>query len=88
MAPVQPAWEDYRNPSAEVPNPMSYIPAEYSNQAYTSQGESPESMADLANGLMMTGESGMDEQWISFMRQTGLLSSINPGTEHAESLLN
>jgi len=29
------------------------------------------SLVDL--GMMMTGESGMDEQWISFMRDSGLL---------------
>lgn len=30
-------------------------------------------------GMMMSGESGMDEQWMSFMRDSGLLQ-INPGT--------
>lgn len=29
------------------------------------------SLVDL--GMMMTGESGMDEQWMSFMRDSGLL---------------
>ncbi|PPQ64700.1 hypothetical protein CVT24_008327 [Panaeolus cyanescens] len=30
-------------------------------------------------GMMMSGESGMDEQWMTFMRDSGLLQ-INPGT--------
>ncbi|KAF8165443.1 fungal-specific transcription factor domain-containing protein [Crassisporium funariophilum] len=34
------------------------------------------SLVDL--GMMMTGESGMDEQWMSFMRESGLLDGSAP----------
>ncbi|TFK43632.1 fungal-specific transcription factor domain-containing protein [Crucibulum laeve] len=34
---------------------------------------SEDNLVDL--GMMMSGESGMDEQWMSFMRDTGLLST-------------
>ncbi|GLB33705.1 putative fungal specific transcription factor [Lyophyllum shimeji] len=33
--------------------------------------DSPENLVDL--GMMMTGDSGMDQQWMSFMRDSGLL---------------
>lgn len=43
---------------------------QYSN--FTMKSDFPESnLADL--GMMLTGDSGMDEQWMSFMRDSGLL---------------
>ncbi|KAF9482496.1 hypothetical protein BDN70DRAFT_875065 [Pholiota conissans] len=38
---------------------------------------SDSSLVDL--GMMMTGESGMDEQWMSFMRDSGILQ-VDPAT--------
>ncbi|KJA29960.1 hypothetical protein HYPSUDRAFT_210788 [Hypholoma sublateritium FD-334 SS-4] len=39
---------------------------------------SDSSLVDL--GMMMTGESGMDEQWMSFMRDSGILHSDSSGS--------
>lgn len=47
---------------------------------YALKRDSSENLVDL--GMMMTGDSGMDEQWISFMRDSGLLEGNfnNSGT--------
>ncbi|KAF8895930.1 hypothetical protein CPB85DRAFT_1229714 [Mucidula mucida] len=55
----------------------------FSSNAYQSQGPST-SITDaklLDFGMMMTGDSGMDEQWKSFMRDSGLIMEKPcPGT--------
>ncbi|KAF8974208.1 fungal-specific transcription factor domain-containing protein [Flammula alnicola] len=43
------------------------------------------SLVDL--GMMMTGESGMDEQWMSFMRDSGILQLDQNGMMYAGSPL-
>ncbi|RDB22452.1 putative transcriptional regulatory protein C1F7.11c [Hypsizygus marmoreus] len=53
-----------------TPQDMTFIPsADYGNFAMKS--DSPDNLVDL--GMMMTGDSGMDEQWMSFMRDSGIL---------------
>ncbi|KXN83717.1 hypothetical protein AN958_00859 [Leucoagaricus sp. SymC.cos] len=37
--------------------------------------DSPEGTQLMDMGMMVSGESGMDEQWISFMRESGLMGS-------------
>lgn len=80
-------WPNWAPPSLFTPLPMetfSNITTEltpFSNNESSSTAEtapveiktdpSDVSLVDL--GMMMTGESGMDEQWISFMRDSGLL---------------
>lgn len=58
--------------------PLTYH--EFTNQVYLNpessgfgiKADSPESnLMDL--GMMMSGDSGMDQQWMSFMRDSGLL---------------
>lgn len=39
------------------------------------QTDSPENSQLLDMGMMVSGESGMDEQWISFMRDSGIMNS-------------
>jgi len=39
------------------------------------QIDSPENSQLLDMGMMVSGESGMDEQWISFMRDSGIMNS-------------
>jgi len=68
--PMQSDWTGYNYP-VEVSSPTSYAPPQDYQNGYGSSVDSPENMMDL--GLMMTGDSGMDEQWVSFMRQSGLL---------------
>ncbi|KAF4619863.1 hypothetical protein D9613_005134 [Agrocybe pediades] len=67
--------ETYANISNEFPN--------FSNSAFTEEpvelktDPSDASLVDL--GMMMTGESGMDEQWMSFMRDSGFLQMDGSG---------
>ncbi|KAG6891283.1 hypothetical protein C0992_009475 [Termitomyces sp. T32_za158] len=62
--------------SLPLPNiPFDSVP-DYGNSAIKS--DSSENLVDL--GMMMTGDSGMDEQWMSFMRDSGLLEGNNAGT--------
>lgn len=49
---------------------------EYDN--FMIKSDSPENLVDL--GMMMTGDSGMDEQWMSFMRDSGLLDGSLSGS--------
>lgn len=37
--------------------------------------DSPEGTQLMDMGMMVSGESGMDEQWISFMRESGIMDS-------------
>jgi len=55
--------------SPSVPCPTCFAPQECNN--YHNHAESQDNLVGL--GMMMTGESGMDEQWMSFMRDSGLL---------------
>lgn len=80
-------WPNWAPPSLFTPLPMetfSNITTEltpFSSEQSSATAEttpveiktdpSDVSLVDL--GMMMTGESGMDEQWISFMRDSGLL---------------
>ncbi|KAF9030945.1 hypothetical protein BDZ89DRAFT_1064266 [Hymenopellis radicata] len=49
-------------------------PLAFSSNAYQSQGPSTSITGVLDFGMMMTGDSGMDEQrWKSFMRDSGLI---------------
>ncbi|KAG6855101.1 hypothetical protein C0991_006030 [Blastosporella zonata] len=82
---MQPSWppsapyvsssanqSNYQDSSSGLPNPdMPFGPMpDYENPM---KSDSPENLVDL--GMMMTGDSGMDEQWMSFMRDSGLLES-------------
>jgi hypothetical protein len=77
-------WPNWAPPSLFTPLPMENITTELApfsnNQSSTTAETTPvEIKTDLSDaslvdlGMMMTGESGMDEQWISFMRDSGLL---------------
>jgi len=78
-------WPNWAPPSSLfTPLPMENITTELApfsnNQSSTAAEITPvEIKTDLSDaslvdlGMMMTGESGMDEQWISFMRDSGLL---------------
>jgi hypothetical protein len=37
--------------------------------------DSPEGSQLMDMGMMVSGESGMDEQWMSFMRESGIMGS-------------
>lgn len=37
------------------------------------KSDSPENTQLMDMGMMVSGESGMDEQWMSFMRESGLM---------------
>ncbi|KAG5644077.1 hypothetical protein DXG03_009167 [Asterophora parasitica] len=50
--------------------------SDFGNFEMKSDSESPENLVDL--GMMLTGDSGMDEQWMSFMRESGLLEGNGP----------
>ncbi|KAF8076284.1 fungal-specific transcription factor domain-containing protein [Lyophyllum atratum] len=58
---------NYSDSSSSIPPDIPFAP--YGNLAMKS--DSPENLVDL--GMMMTGDSGMDQQWMSFMRDSGLL---------------
>lgn len=89
--PDPPMYQHWTTPSLFTPLPpetFSTITSELqpfaSTNLYGQNGPSLEaepkvdpstSLVDL--GMMMTGESGMDEQWMSFMRDSGLLQ-VNP----------
>lgn len=77
-------WPNWAPPSLFTPLPIENITTELApfsnNQSSTTAETTPvESRTDLSDaslvdlGMMMTGESGMDEQWMSFMRDSGLL---------------
>ncbi|KAG6902306.1 hypothetical protein C0995_001916 [Termitomyces sp. Mi166 len=90
-SPVQSPWppsgpitspvnqRSYIDNSSGLPSPhmpFGLVP-DYGN--YAMKSDSSENLVDL--GMMMTGDSGMDEQWMSFMRDSGLLegNSTNAG---------
>ncbi|KAG6918921.1 hypothetical protein DXG01_010576 [Tephrocybe rancida] len=91
---IQPPWppsapyssspinqSSYLNGTSGLPNPdmpFGSMP-DYDNPAM--QSDPPENLIDL--GMMMTGDSGMDEQWMSFMRDSGLLEgNFNNALSH------
>ncbi|EAU84699.2 hypothetical protein CC1G_00218 [Coprinopsis cinerea okayama7 len=47
-------------------------------QAYSQGGSNISQLADL--GMMMTGDLVMDQQWLSFMRDSGVLEGGDPST--------
>lgn len=82
----QPNWQNWSSPSTSSlftplnPETFANITNEFpsfSNSMFTEEpvqlktDPSDTSLVDL--GMMMTGESGMDEQWMSFMRDSGFL---------------
>ena len=80
-------WSNWAPPSLFIPLPMEtfsnitteltpFSNSESSTTAETTPAEIKTDPSDLSLvdlGMMMTGEFGMDEQWISFMRDSGLL---------------
>ena len=50
--------------------------------------DSPENSQLLDMGMMVSGESGMDEQWISFMRDSGIMNSRRASRRQFESFGN
>jgi len=63
----QPSYADDSN-TVPLDIPFSAV-SSYGNPAM--RNDSPENLVDL--GMMMNGDSGMDQQWMSFMRDSGLL---------------
>lgn len=74
----------YNNISAQLSPFAPSYPSIDSNGGQTEalmdiKGDPSESsLVDL--GMMMTGESGMDEQWMSFMRDSGILHMDSSGS--------
>jgi len=50
--------------------------------------DSPENSQLRDMGMMVSGESGMDEQWISFMRDSGIMNSRRASRRQFESFGN
>lgn len=78
------------SPSSSIPNSFPYqssfnLSSDHNLQAYATT--TPESVSspetagsgdDITDlGMMMNGDSGMDEQWIAFMRESGILERSN-----------
>jgi len=52
------------------------------------QTDSPENSQLLDMGMMVSGESGMDEQWISFMRDSGIMNSCHTSRRQFDAFGN
>jgi hypothetical protein len=67
----------FGNSSAAPPIPNPYqagVPPDLGE----ANSSFPDSLMDL--GLTMSGESGMDQQWLTFVRESGILEgSFNAG---------
>jgi hypothetical protein len=83
MAPIPPS-------SSTAPGPFIYEPSStlsfdtFQNaQTYPTSASTPESMGSSDHitdlGMMVNGDSGMDEQWMSFMRESGILERQGEG---------
>ncbi|KAF6762713.1 fungal-specific transcription factor domain-containing protein [Ephemerocybe angulata] len=74
--PNQPTFDSYSQPPPpSLPNPIPppgldpFTPGE--------QGFPNPDQTNLVDLMMLTGESGIDEQWMSFMRDSGFLDATN-----------